>query len=111
MLTEHQSQRFNTLQQGEENGALSPAEQMELQAFVQQIEAEEAALLAPAMERMRQQRRRIEEQNAALAVLVRRKERLARRLERILALSIAEREKINAQVAAILNKTSTKAAR
>lgn len=91
MLTEQRRQRLRALQQVEMDGALSSAERMELDAFVQQIEAEEEAVLAAANERMRQERRQIEEQNAALAALIRRKERLAQRLERILALSTAER--------------------
>lgn len=56
MLTEAQRQRFQELQQGEEEGTLSPAEQAELQAFVQLIEETEAVYLRPATERMRQER-------------------------------------------------------
>ena len=111
MLTEAQRQRFRALQQGEEDGTLSVAEQAELQAFVQLIEDKEAAYLRPATERIRQERLRVEEQNQALQALIRRKERLARRLERVLALSSSEREKINAQVAAILNSSSAGAAK
>ena len=111
MLTEAQRQRFRALQQSEMDGTLSPTEQAEMEAFVQQIETAEAVYLRPATERIRQERLRIEEQNKALQEVIRRKERLARRLERILALSAAEREKINAQVAAILNANTTGAAR
>lgn len=111
MLTEPQRQRFRALQQSELDGTLSPTEQTEMEAFVQQIEAAEAAYLRPATEHIRQERLRIEEQNKALQEVIRRKERLARRLERILALSAAEREKINAQVASILNANTTGAAR
>ena len=111
MLTEQQRQRFRTLQQGEEDGILSLPEQAELQTYVQQIEAEEAVYLRPATERIRQERLQIEEQNQALQAVMRRKERLARRLERMLALSASEREKINAQVKAILNTDTTGAGR
>ena len=103
MLTEAQRRRFRALQQKEDMGTLSPAEQAELQAFVQLVEDEEAVYLRPATERMRQERLRLEEQNNMLQALTRRKERLARRLERVLALSAAEREKINAQVTATRN--------
>ena len=107
MLTKQQRQRFRELQQREEDGALSSAEQAELQNFVQLIEDKEAVYLRPATERIRQERLRLEEQNKELQALIRRKERLARRLERVVALSAAEREKINAQVAAILNADAT----
>lgn len=107
MLTESQRQRFRALQRGEEEDTLSPTERAELQAFVQLIEQKEAVYLRPATERIRQERLRLEEQNRALQALLRRKERLARRLERILALSASEREKINAQVTAILNASAT----
>jgi hypothetical protein len=107
MLTEAQRQRFRALQQREEDGTLSLTEKAVLQAFVEQIEAGEAAYLRPAVERMRQERLQVEAQTKALHSLLRRKERLARRLERILALSASEREKINAQVSAILNAGPT----
>ena len=111
MLTETQRQRFRALQNGEENGTLSEAEQAELQAFVQLIEEKEALYLRPATERIRQERLLLEEQNQELQVLVRRQERLERRLKRFLALSASERDKINAQVQAILNANTTGAAR
>lgn len=106
MLTDSQRQRFRALQNAEDNGTLSVSDQAELQAFVQLIEDKEAAYLRPATERIRQERLRLQEQNQELQILLRRKERLERRLERMLALSAAEREKINAQVAAILNATA-----
>ncbi len=111
MLTEQQRTRFRALQTKEDDGTLSLSEQTELQAFVQIIEEKEADYLRPATERLRQERLLLEEQNRALEVLVRRKERLAKRLRRILALSISEREKINAQVAAILDAKTTGTAR
>jgi hypothetical protein len=111
MLTEAQRQRFRALQQKEDLGTLSPAEQAELQAFVRLVEDAEAASLRPATDSLRQERLRLEKQNEALQTLVRRKERLARRLERVLALSGSEREQINAQVAAVLNPGSGGAAK
>src|SRR5579862_3603540 len=111
MLTDAQRERFHALQRREEEGALSPTEQAELHAFMQKIEEEEAVYLHPATERIRQERLQIQEQNKALQYLVRRKERLARRLERILALSVSERDKINAQITAILNPNGIGAAR
>ncbi len=102
MFTAPQRQRFHALQQREDEGTLAPSEQAELQAFVQQIEAEEAIYLRPANERIRQERLQLEAQTAALKILLRRRERLAHRLERVLALSAMEREKINAELSAIL---------
>ena len=107
MLTDSQRKRFRALQNGEDNGTLSPAEQVELQTFVQLIEEKEAVYLRPATERIRQERLQSEAQNQELQELLRREERLQRRLERFLALSAAEREKINARVAAILNANAT----
>jgi uncharacterized FlaG/YvyC family protein len=111
MLTEQQRRRFRALQMKEDDGTLSLSEQAELQALVQLIEEKEAGYLRPATERVRQERLLLEEQNKALEALVRRKERLAKRLERVLAFSISEREKINAQVAAILDAKTTEVAR
>ena len=111
MLTELQRERFRALQQKEDNDTLSGAEQEELQGFVQLIEDAEAVYLRPATERIRQESLRLEEQNRALQALVRREERLARRLERFLALSASERARINAQVRAILNANPTGAAK
>jgi hypothetical protein len=107
MLTEQQRMRFRALQTKEEEGTLSPSEQIELQTFVQWIEEQEADYLHSATERMRQERLLLEEQNRALEALIRRKERLAKRLERVLAFSFSERKKINAQVTAILDAKTT----
>lgn len=108
MLTEAQRQHFRELQQKEDEGILSVSEREELQALIQIIEDAETVYLRPATERIRQERFKIAEQNRALEALIQRKERLARRLERILSLSLAEREKINAEVAAILNTNTTR---
>ncbi|MCW3055901.1 MAG: hypothetical protein JWN14_5071 [Chthonomonadales bacterium] len=107
MLTKQHRRHFRALQTKEDNGTLSLSEHTELQAFVQLIDEKEAGYLRPATERIRQERRLLEEQNRALEVLVHRKERLTKRLERVLALSISEREKINAEVAAILDAKMT----
>ena len=105
MWNEEQQQRFQALRTRERQQALNPMEQAELARMIQELEAEEAAYLRPATERIRQESLRLEEQNKALQVLVRRKERLARRLEHVLVLSASEREKINSEVTAILSST------
>ena len=76
MFTEPQRQRFRALQQREDDGTLTASEQAELQAFVQQIEAEEAAYLRPANERIRQERLQLAAQTAALKLLLQQRERL-----------------------------------
>ena len=87
MLTELERERFRILQEKEDNQTLDAAEAAEWQGFIDRIEAEEAAYLRPAIERERQERLKIEAQNRALKNLIRRRERLARRLERVLAFS------------------------
>lgn len=106
MLTEFERERFHVLQQREDDGSLLPSEREELRAFVQQIEDAEAAYLRPATERIRLQRLRSEDQNRALEALIRRKARLAQRLERVLEFSEAERNRINSEVNLILNPAS-----
>ncbi len=107
MLTDEQRERFAALQQREEQGILTEAERSELNGLIAQVEADEAAYLRPATDRVHQERLQIEAQNAALKHLVRRKERLARRLERFLAASRAEQEAINAELTQILRTGSS----
>ncbi len=87
MFTEPQRQRFRALQQREDEETLTASEQVELQAFAQQIEAEEAVYLRPANERIRQERLQLAAQTAALKLLLQQREHLARRLEQVLALT------------------------
>lgn len=101
-MTEQQKEQFCTLQRKEEDSVLSHDEKLQLREFREQIEAEEATLLATGLELLRQERRQIEEQNAVLASLIHRKERLARRLERVLELSLAERKRIETEETAML---------
>ena len=111
MLTASQRQRFRALQNGDENGALSAEEQAELQAFVQLIEDKEAVYLHPATEHIQQERLQIEERNRALLALIQQKEQLVQRMERMLASSKSEQEKITEHLTAILNTNSASTAR
>jgi hypothetical protein len=64
---------------------LTATEQAELERMMAEIEAAEAASLAPATERLRAERALLSAQNTALQELIRRKEALVRRLEQMLA--------------------------
>jgi hypothetical protein len=102
MFTEQQRKRFAALREREQISTLTEAEQAELEQLIRQVETVEAAYLRPAVERTRQERLQKEAQNVALKTLIRRQERLVRRLERFLALSRAEHEAINTELAHIL---------
>ncbi len=80
MWEEQKRERFRQLRLHQENNALTPAEEQELAALIEEIEAGEAAYLTPATERLRQEQEALEGQNRALEVLARRKEELVRRL-------------------------------
>ena len=107
MLDEQQRERFERLSERKQNGTLTPAEQVELQRMIQEVEDAEAAYLSPAIERTRSERLRVEEQNRALKQLVRRQERFARRLERFLADSQAERQALQAELARIFGSPAS----
>jgi hypothetical protein len=79
------SSRFQQLRQRQRESALTEAEQAELALLVQELEAAEVTHLAPATERLRQERETVETQNRALEVLALRKEALVPRLRDFLA--------------------------
>ena len=111
MLTEQQRTRFSELQQREEDGTLEALERAELNVLLEHLEAQEKAYLLPATERMRQERLQLHAQNEALKTLLRRQERLVRRLEHVLALSEAERAAIQSRLSEILGPSPTGANR
>ncbi len=100
MWDEQKRERFQQLRQ--RNGALTDAEQAELAQLVQELEAEEAAYLTPATQRLRQEREALEVQNQALEALALRKEALVRRLREFLGEAQAERRAIESELAAVL---------
>ena len=102
MWGEQQQQRFEWLRDRERSGMLTQTEHAELEQMIQEVEAAEAAYLSAAVERTRSERLRMEAQNRDLKQLVRRQERFARRLERFLAASQAERQALEAELARIL---------
>lgn len=111
MLTEPQRQRLSELQQREEDGVLNAPERKELNRLIQIVAAVEKEMLRPATEHIRQERLQIQAQNAALKTLLARKERLVRRLERVLALSQTENAAIQSQLSEILSPVSAGANR
>jgi cell division protein FtsB len=94
--------RFQDLRRRELEGALPPAEREELVGLVAELEAEEAAYLSPATERLRREREQLDAQNRALSELIRRKEALATRLQRVLLETQAERQAIEQEARRIL---------
>lgn len=100
MWDEQKRSRFEQLRQCE--SVLTEGEQSELSHLIQEIEAAEAAYLAPAAIRLRQQRDTVESQNRTLEVLARRKEDLVSRLRDFLAEAHAERRAIESELAAVM---------
>jgi small-conductance mechanosensitive channel len=98
--------RFETLRHLEEEGVLTEAEQAELERMVAEIEAAEAAYLAPGTERLRAERAQIAAKNAALQELIRRKEELVQRLEKMLDEVKAERRAIDEELERILGSST-----
>lgn len=103
MWDEAKRGRFRELSQSKLEGVLPPAEREELLRLVAELEADEAAYLRPANERLRQEGAQLQAQNRALRGLVRRKEALADRLRRVLAETQAEREAIEGEARRVLD--------
>jgi hypothetical protein len=106
MLTNDQRSRFRELQARSDSGAITDSEQEELDSFIHAIELDEAAYLRPATERIKAERAEVEDQNEVLRALLRRQERLAHRLERILEKSRTEQDAIKTKLSGILRTTA-----
>jgi hypothetical protein len=104
MWDEGKGQRFQQLRQQDLLGLLTEGEQAELASLRQELESVEAAYLAPATQRLRQQRESIEIQNSRLEALIRRKESLAQRLGDFLQDARAERDAIEGELAVVLGQ-------
>jgi hypothetical protein len=63
MFDREKKSRFRTLQQRQDAGLATADEKAELAKLVRDIESSEAAYLSSAIERMRQDRERVEHQN------------------------------------------------
>lgn len=106
MWDEQRSARFQDLRSRE---TLSEAEQIELAALTRDLQAQEAAYLKPATERLGRERDALEVKNRSLAELVHRREALVRRLHEFLTEAETERRAIDRELAAVLATTRSAA--
>ena len=102
MWEERKRSRFQQLRQRQMESALTEAERADLAILVQELEAAEASYLAPATERLGQERQLLETQNRRLELLACRKKALVLRLRNFLAEAQAERQAIDGELAAVL---------
>lgn len=107
MFDAEKRSRFRTLTQRQNAGLTSTHEQAELEKLASEIEASEAAYLVPAIERIRQDRERVERQNRKLQELARRRGVFVERLRGFLADARREREAIDRELAAVLAEDSS----
>jgi hypothetical protein len=101
-MGEAERSRFRELRERHREKVLTEAERAELAILEQHVEDAEAAHLAPAVERLRQERETIEAQNRTLERLAIRKEALAQQLRHVLGEAQAERRAIESELAAVL---------
>jgi len=80
-MRKQQRERFQALRSRELREPLTETEQQELDTLIRVIEEEEAVYLRPANERIREETRHIEEQNAAIRNLIEREQRLTLHLQ------------------------------
>ena len=102
MWDEQKRQRLELLRQRENAAVLADIERGELESLVQELQSAETTYLAPATERLREERQELDTQNRALEALARRRETLARHLRDVLAEARAERQAIQGELAALL---------
>lgn len=103
MWNDTQKQRFQELRTRERQKNLNETEKAELARMIEELEAEEAATLRPANQRLEQQNLQLAAQNAALKNLVEREKRLQRYLQKALQKADSEREAIAAELEHILS--------
>ena len=101
MLSPTQKRRLQALRQQDEN-CLADGEREELNKLIQLVAEEQDASLAASTERLREERMRLEQENDGLRALLARQQRLAKRLERVIALSKAEKKAIASDVERLL---------
>src|SRR5437588_10394915 len=98
MWNDEQKRRFQELRTRELQNELTTSEQAELTRLIHELEEEEAAYLRPANQRLDAKIRRTQQQNRVLKDLVRRRQNLIRRMERLLADSQKEQQFIDREV-------------
>jgi len=99
---EAKRETFRQLQVRAAEGALSDAEAHKLAQLAAELESTEAAVLAPALQRLRDERRLTAATNGALETMLRREEALAERLRTVLDEANAEQKAIRSEVERIL---------
>ncbi|NOT62620.1 MAG: hypothetical protein HOP19_20635 [Acidobacteria bacterium] len=109
MWTEDKQKQFDALREKECAGTLNADEQAQLDAFFAELNAEEAELLRPAMERMAQERQqqeaeiaRLHRQKGLLADLAAQEERLLQRAQAVLQEVQTEKVRIRSEYALAL---------
>ncbi len=102
MWNDTQKQRFQELRNRELRQELTTPEKTELARMIHELEAEEAAYLRPANQRLDAKIRRTQEQNRILKNLARRQQTIIRRMERLLADSQKEQQSIDREVKRVL---------
>lgn len=114
MWTDVQRQRFNHLRDREWRGTLTPEEQRELAAMMQEICDMEATYLQPATDRLQhetaQLRAELEQvlrRNRHLNTLTQRKEALLTRVQAFVAEAEAEQEALQQAYRAMMEETDT----
>src|ERR1700734_4093729 len=107
MWNDEQKQRFQALRTRELRQELTTKEQVELAHLIQLLEDEEATYLRPATQRLEQSNLEMAARNAALKTLVEREKRLNHYLQRVLKKVDHERQAISAELASILEASST----
>ena len=103
-MDEQNRARFQDLRRRETDG-LTPDEQNELDALITEMDAEEAELLRPALERMDKQARQLAAQNRALADVLQQRLALAQRLEQVLEEARSEDRRIQERLSSVLSGT------
>lgn len=85
LLPPRKLERFRTLRAREDESGLTEYERTELDSLIALMEQNEAAMLQPALERMKREHEIMEAQNRELEILIRRKEALLKRKAAVLA--------------------------
>jgi len=93
--------RFQALREREARGALSPADRVELEALLADLDADEADALGPAPQRLRSEAEAMAKETEALEAKARELLRIAEEEERLLADARSTLERLRQRSAAL----------
>ena len=99
MISTEDSERFSCLLEKKDEDSITADELVELDRLYHVFEDDEMERLAPALERMRSDRLKIDNDNLVLQKIIQRRERLVAKLEAVLRQSQAERTSTNKKLA------------